>query len=175
MIPYTEYLEWSEEPNPIVLNQKMNDLVLSNNKQEHLIHELKNGYVKLKSDFDNYKSSSKKENERNKFFIKREILSQILPIVDDFNRFVSIFSNEEDVVEAKGILLIYKKMNKILSKLGLSEIKTINEKFNDEFHEAITTSSNNDIENGIITEEIEKGFIMEEQIIRPAKVVVNEI
>jgi len=140
------------------------------------ICDLNDKYLRVYSDFDNYRKRTIKEKNELCKFANSELIIELLPVIDDFERALkSIQKNDETEPIIKGIELVYSKFVKILELQGLKPIKSIGEDFNTDFHEAITKIPTED-ENmkGKVFDEIQKGYELNEKIIRYAQVIVAE-
>ena len=138
---------------------------------ENEISELKDKYLRLAAEFENYKKRTIKEKQDSIKYGKESIVNPILTILDDFDRAKK--TNEKDV---KGYLLISQKFQDILFKHNLKriEIKTL-ETFDVEKHEAISSLDVKDKKKkGKVIEEIEAGYLLDEKIIRYAKVIIGK-
>jgi len=138
--------------------------------------ELNNSHLRLMAEFDNYRKRTLKEKAD---LIKNggeSTILRILPVVDDFERAMNATKNTTDINAVKeGIELIYNKFGEFLKQNNVTAIETENSEFNTEFHEAITTipSPTPDMK-GKIIDCIQKGYLLNEKVIRFAKVVVGE-
>ncbi len=160
-------------------------------EEQGLIEELKrqkeeylNGWKRERADFLNYK---KDEMERIGELIKyanEELILKILPILDNFTvAEKNIPEDSKNNENVKGLLQINQQIKDFLKSQGIEEIKTVGERFNPNFHEAIgeTEVTENggptpeeSKESGIITEEAQKGYTLFGRVIRPAKVKINK-
>ncbi|MDD4353989.1 MAG: nucleotide exchange factor GrpE [Candidatus Nanoarchaeia archaeon] len=136
--------------------------------------ELKNDYVLitnqlrlLQADFDNYKKRVIKEKSDLADSSKIELLAELLPHFE-------IFKKASDLSTDEGFKMLYKNFMKVLSKSGLEEIKSIGEKFDINFHEAMVSVKDESKDDGIIIDEVEKGYIFNKKLIKPSKVIVNK-
>jgi len=139
------------------------------------IDELNDKYLRLYSEFDNFRKRTAKEKIELIQSASENAFKIMLPIVDDFDR--AIKSNS-DITDAKvisdGVNLIYSKFKSTLSQKGLEEMKAIGEPFNTDLHEAITNvpAPSEDLK-GKVIEELEKGYMLNGKVIRFAKVVIG--
>ena len=144
-------------------------------KLEAEIVQLNDKFLRLYSEFDNYRKRTIKEKIELGKTASTEIILSILPVLDDFGRAVNSFeisANSTDSLK-HGIILIFSKFINILSQQGLQQIKTIGEEFNTDFHEAITNiPATNPEQKGKVIDEVEKGYMLNGKVIRYAKVVV---
>ena len=139
-------------------------------KEEELI-ELKNKYLRLVAEFENFKKRTQKEKEDFAKYAKENFIQSILPIIDDFERAQN--TNEKD---AKGYLLIGQKLVNILSQHNLEKIQlNKNEEFDLDKHEAISSVEvKQKNKKGKIIEEVEAGYLLSDKIIRYPKVIIGK-
>lgn len=143
---------------------------------QNQIAEQKDKYLRLFADFDNYKKRTAKERLDLLNTAGKDIILSIIPVVDDFERAIANAENAKDADSVKeGMLLIRNKMFGILEQRGLKAMETIGEPFNPEKHEAITEiPAPNEEMKGKVIDQVEKGYFMNDKIIRYAKVVVGK-
>jgi len=138
--------------------------------------EMKDKYLRIFAEFDNYRKRTIKEKQDVIKLASRDVLSAMLPAVDDFDRAIKVASeneNETDIPE--GIILIYNKLFKALEQQGIKEMETNGKDFDPELHEALTkVPAPTEELKGKIIDTIEKGYSLNDKIIRYAKVVVGE-
>lgn len=135
--------------------------------------ELNDRFIRLYSEFDNYRKRTNKERIDLIKTASEDILKTLLPVVDDLERALSSMKDRSDDAALEGINLIYQKFINILSQKGVEVIKTDGELFNTDFHEAVTTiPSENEEQKGKVVDVIEKGYLLRGKVIRFAKVVV---
>jgi len=143
---------------------------------EEQIAEWNDKYLRLYSEFDNYRKRTLKEKIELSKTASAEVIIKLLPVLDDFERAIKAFETNTDSTQAikDGILLIFNKFITILNQQGLEQMKTIGETFDTDFHEAITNipSPSPDKKNKIL-DEVEKGYLLNGKVIRYAKVVVG--
>jgi molecular chaperone GrpE len=147
-------------------NKKKDELL----KKESEIKDLKDKYLRLIAEFENYKKRTIKEKNDFSKYATENMIKSILPIIDDFER-ANI--NKGDV---KGYLLIEQKLIDILSKHNLRKIDSVvNEVFDLEKHEAISSLPVKEKKKkGKIIEEIEAGYVLSDKIIRYPKVIIGK-
>lgn len=143
---------------------------------EEKVAELNDKFLRLYSEFDNFRKRSLKEKIDLVKTASEEIIIDLLPVVDDFERAIKAAeaANEEEALN-EGMILIYNKLKGILDKKGLKAIKAIGEEFDTDFHEAITYIEATDKNmKGKIFDEIEKGYMLNDKVIRYTKVVIGK-
>lgn len=138
------------------------------------IAELNDKYLRLYSEYDNYRKRTIKERIEMVKSAGEDTIKLILPVLDDFERAKVNMSQSSDVQAIKeGVDLIYNKLRNILIQQGIEEMKTVGELFNPELHEALThIPAENEEMKGKIIDETQKGYILNGKIIRYPKVVV---
>jgi len=143
---------------------------------EEKYDELNDKYMRLYSEFDNYRKRTAKERIELQKSASREIILDVLPVVDDMERAIQSFEEHQLSEEAKkGIELIYNKLINILRQKGLKEIKAIEQSFDTDYHEAITNiPAPSKKMKGKIMDVVQKGYTLNGKVIRYAKVVVGQ-
>ncbi len=139
------------------------------------ITELKDKYLRLYADFENFRRRTAKEKLELISTANEELMKAVLPIVDDFERAMSSFETTTDIVPLKeGVALIYTKFSKTLENRGLKPMVSKGETFDADLHESITQfpAPSDDLK-GKVIDEVEKGYFLNEKVIRYAKVVVG--
>jgi molecular chaperone GrpE len=139
------------------------------------ISELKDKYLRLFAEFDNYKKRTSQERLELMKTAARETMTALLPVVDDFERAKKASENPlTGEVFTEGIALVYHKLHQILSARGLTAMESNNQEFNPEMHEAITEiPAPTEALKGKVVDTVEKGYLLNDKIIRYAKVVVG--
>ena len=144
--------------------------------QENETQHLRGQLIRLKAEFDNYRKRTQREKIEMSKTAEAEVVTNILPILDDLERAYSAIDLSDDSLTATkdGIGLILNKFINILTQAGLERIKAVGEQFNTDFHEAITNIPAPSPElKGKIVDVIEKGYLLNGKVIRFAKVVVG--
>ena len=146
-----------------------------NEKLEAEVAQLNDKYLRLYSEFDNYRKRTIKEKIELGKTASADVILSILPVVDDFERAIKAFEISDESADAlkHGIILVYNKFINILSQQGVKAIKSIGEEFNTDFHEAVTQVPASDPEmKGRVIDETEKGYMLFDKVIRYSKVIV---
>lgn len=156
------------EPGDDLSNEKISEL-------ESTIQELKDKHLRLLAEFDNYKKRTMRERLDLLNSASRDVIVSLLPVLDDFDRAKKSAddpSNEE--VFSEGVTLVYNRLYNVLQNMGLKAMNSTGEKFDVELHEAITEIPVPD-ENmkGKVIDTLENGYMLNDKIIRHAKVVVG--
>lgn len=137
--------------------------------------ELSDKHLRLQAEFDNYRKRTLKEKMELTKTAGEEIIKDILPVMDDFERAMANLDNAEDVEAIKeGLHLIFSKFESLLKQKGVSVINTEDGEFDTELHEAITQiPAPSEDQKGKIIDCVQKGYILNEKVIRHSKVVVG--
>lgn len=135
--------------------------------------EVKDKYIRLFAEFDNYKRRNAKERIELIKTAGQEVIRELLPVMDDFERFFKAFPQEAE--NNDGIQLIYHKLRRTLEQKGLQQMESIGKDFDADKHEAITEIPAPDpAMKGKVIDEVEKGYLLGDKILRYAKVVVGK-
>ena len=127
---------------------------------------------RLQAEFQNYKRRIDRERQDLSKFVKAEFIRNLLPVIDDFNRFID---NHQDSDFMEGFQLIHDKMMNVFKEAGLEPIKASGETFDPNFHDALYMQEvEQDTDDGKVLEEWEKGFLFQGSLLRPAKVKVGK-
>lgn len=128
---------------------------------------LNDKYLRLYSEYENYRKRTNQEKADLLLNGSREMMKAVLPVIDDFERALAATGNEE------GVKLIYNKMMKILEQKGLKAMEVKGEKFDENLHEAITRiPAAAEEQKGTVVDVVEKGYYLNDKVLRYAKVVV---
>ena len=160
--------------------KKPEDKEVEKNSSENEIQkedqDFKEKYIRLYSEYENYRKRTAKEKIDLITNASENVIKELLPILDDFERAIDNNKNVEDAsVLKEGFDLIYSKMHKGLVNQGLKPMEANGKDFDSEIHEAITKiPAPNEKLKGKVVDVIEKGYQINEKVIRYAKVVVGE-
>jgi molecular chaperone GrpE len=138
-------------------------------KVNQQIEDLNNKLMRLQADFINYKNRVEREKKNVYSYALEDIFSQLLPVLDNFER--ALNSMEKDNSYYEGVKMIYDQMLDVLKKNGLKEIDCLDKPFDPNFHHAVI-SEDSDKEEGTILEVFQKGYMLNDKVIRPSMVKV---
>jgi molecular chaperone GrpE len=162
-----EYDELLEELS--LKNEEIEKLKEDLEKQEAETQEYISLSQRLQADFENFKKITDKQNKEIIKFANQNIIKEFLDCYEDFGRALEV-ENDENLRE--GIELTYNKFKDILKKEGVEEIPAKGEKFDLNKHEALMVQSSDDVENGYIIEELMKGYMYKDKVLKYSKVIV---
>lgn len=157
----------------------LNDPVTEESEIEKLRNELadmKDKFIRKVAEFDNFRKRSSKEKIELIQTAGKEVITDLLEVLDDFSRAEKQMESTEDIEQLKeGMKLIFTKFKNQLTAKGLKPMETLNSEFNPDMHEAITEiPAATDDQIGKVIDEVEKGYYLNDKIIRYAKVVVGK-
>ncbi len=133
--------------------------------------EMNDKYVRLYSEYENYRKRTTTEKAELIINGSKETIKAVLPVVDDMERALQAMADEDSAKE--GVQLIYNKMMNILGQKGLKAIEAKGEKFDENLHEAITQfPAADESQKGTVVDVVEKGYYLNDKVLRYAKVVV---
>lgn len=127
-------------------------------------------YLRLMADFQNFKRRTEKEKSDIYAFANEKIISELLNVIDNFERALDAGNAEDSFY--KGMEMILKQLLGVLEKAGASEIAALGEDFDPNFHNAVMTEDSDEYESGKVTEVLQKGYILNNRVIRPSMVKV---
>ncbi|TSJ40802.1 nucleotide exchange factor GrpE [Mucilaginibacter corticis] len=132
-------------------------------------------YLRLYAEFDNFRRRTTKERVDLLQQAGKEVIVSLIPVIDDFERAVKSMENATDVRAVKeGVILVQNKLNNILGQKGLKPMESIGQPFDADLHEAITNiPAPTDDMKGKVIDEMEKGYYLNDKVIRFAKVIVG--
>ena len=127
-------------------------------------------YLRLMADFQNYKRRTEKEKSDIYAFANEKIVSELLNVIDNFERALDAGDEGDSFVE--GMNLIFKQLQGVLEKAGVVEIEALGREFDPNFHHAVMTEDSEEYESGKITAVLQKGYLLNDKVIRPSMVKV---
>lgn len=135
--------------------------------------ELKDKYLRKAAEFENYKRRTEQEFTALTKYATEQLIIDILPILDDFERSLHVSKDRREFGPFyKGIELIYQKFKRMLESKGVKPIEAEGKPFNVDLHDALMQVPKKDIKPDTIIEEVEKGYMYDDKVIRHSKVVV---
>lgn len=144
-------------------------------KKDEKIAELNDRLMRQMAEFDNFRKRTEKEKQQMYGIGAAEVVEKLLPVVDNFERGLAAMTEEEKETSfAQGIEMIYKQLMTALSDLGVTAIEAVGQEFNPDFHNAVMQAPSEDYESGVITQELQKGYLYKEKVVRHSMVVVAE-
>jgi molecular chaperone GrpE len=145
-------------------------------KLQREVADWKDKYTRLFAEFDNFRKRTIKERADLISSSTADVLKDMLPVIDDFDRAVKANENVDDITVVKeGFVLIHNKFYKKLESKGLKPIDAQGKPFDTDFHEAITSfpAPSEDMK-GKVVDEVEKGYLLNDKVLRFSKVVIGQ-
>ena len=167
--------ETSENSNDENLLEKEEEILVKIGQLENEISDLKDKLLRKAAEFENYKRRTENDQLNLLKYSAESFIVKLLPVVDDFERSIDHMDSAKDVESIKqGVTLIYNKLMKILSEQGVEKIEAVGKPYDVEYHEAMLQRKAEDVEPHTVLDEIEKGYMYKDKVIRHSKVIVSE-
>ena len=127
--------------------------------------------LRLQADFENFRRRTAKEKEELAAVITQNILGELLPLLDNFERAMAVEQTDGEAFQ-KGVEMIFTQLREVLDKHGLQSIEAEGQTFDPNFHQAVMRVEDSDAPDGTITQVLQKGYQAKGRVIRPAMVQV---
>ncbi len=131
--------------------------------------------MRVAADFENYKRRQEREREEMAKYAGQQVVANLLPVLDNFERALQAQNAQDPARFVEGIQMIQKQLNEVLTKASVEVVEAVGQPFNPEFHEAIASEVNDEVEDETVLEEFQKGYIMHGRLIRPSIVKVSKV
>ena len=142
-------------------------------KLEEKIAELEDARMRQLAEFENFRKRSEKEKSQMFEVGAKSVVEKILPVIDNFERGLASMPEEEKGKPfADGIELVYKQMLVALDEIGVKPIEAVGQEFDPNFHNAVMTVESEDMESGTVAEELQKGYMYQDSVVRHSMVKV---
>lgn len=136
--------------------------------------ELQQRLLRAQADFDNFRRRTMKEKEELAQYASSKLVTQLLPVLDNFERALAAAqTGSEEQSFVKGVDMIFRQFMQVLEQEGVKAMNAVGEPFNPEFHQAIMQVESEEHEEGIVVEEVQKGYMLKDRVLRPAMVKVS--
>jgi molecular chaperone GrpE len=143
-------------------------------KLKKQIEDLKNDYARAYADTENLRKRLTNEAEQARKYRIQSFAKEILPVIDNLERALSIEVCEADESFKKGVQMTYDQLLNALKNEGVEVIDCLNKPFDPNFHQAIMQEKKEGVEKGLVIEVLQKGYLLKDRILRPAMVKVSE-
>lgn len=141
---------------------------------QELAEEYQARALRVQADFDNFRRRTQKEKEELAQYATSKLVGELLPVLDNFERALATASaSTESEAFGKGVNMIFRQLEGVLKSEGLTAMETVGQPFNPEYHQAIMQVESDEHEEGIVTEEVQKGYLLKDKVLRPAMVKVS--
>ena len=159
------------------LISKKNDLLIKmetqKRDQQEELQNKEDKLLRIAAEFENYKKRTRREWELLEKKAKAELITDILGVLDDSDRALEALGERDDHV-ADGVVMIVKSLRDVLIRAGLGEVEALGQPFDPQFHEAVGETEDGEVEGGAVAYVVQKGYQLNDVLIRPAKVIVSK-
>lgn len=174
-----------EEPTIEVLDEEDVDETTSSQEEssehEEKLTELQNEYdkvydrlLRLQAEYDNFKRRTQKEKESASKYKAQDLAEDLLPVLDNFDRALEQEVSEEAQGFKDGVEMVYRQLVDSLKTHGVEEIEALGEPFDPNMHHAVMQDEDDSKPENTVLEEMQKGYLLKDRVIRPAMVKVNK-
>ena len=146
----------------------------SEEKTEEKADDGNEKYVRLMAEFQNYKKRVAKEKNDIREYATEKLVMELLPVLDNFERALAASAEDDPAGYAKGMELIFTQMVTELQKSGLAEVEAEGQDFDPMKHNAVMTEENEELESGKVSKVLQKGYALNDKVIRPSMVAVTK-
>ncbi|OWA36650.1 nucleotide exchange factor GrpE [Saccharibacillus sp. O16] len=130
--------------------------------------------ARSQADFDNFRKRTVREKEELGKYASSKLIAELIPVIDNFSRALDTRpQGEASESFVKGVEMIYRQFDSVLQAEGLTTMETVGQPFNPEFHQAVMQVESDEHEEGIVVEELQKGYMLKDKVLRPAMVKVS--
>lgn len=143
--------------------------------KDEKIEELTDRIMRNMAEFDNFRKRTEKEKSQMFLTGASSVVEKLLPVVDDFERGLAAMSEDDKQTSfAQGIEMIYKKLMTTLTDLGVTPIEAVGKEFDPTYHNAVMQAPSEEYESGVVMQELQKGYMYKDKIVRHSMVMVAE-
>ena len=136
-------------------------------KKDQQIEELTDKYRRTMAEFDNFRKRTEKEKAAMYEIGAKDVIEKILPVVDNFERGLATIPEDDKATPvAEGMDKIYRQLTKVLEDVGVKEIDACGKEFNPDYHNAVMHVEDDNYEENVIVEEMQKGYMYKDQVLR---------
>lgn len=136
--------------------------------------EIYNRLLRVQAEYDNFKRRTQKERTSDLKYKSQDLATELLPALDNFERALQVEETEENKGMIEGITMVYNQLLEALKSQGVELIETENQPFDPNLHHAVMQVEDETLESNVVVEELQKGYMLKDRVIRPAMVKVNK-
>ncbi|HOJ42498.1 MAG TPA: nucleotide exchange factor GrpE [Syntrophorhabdaceae bacterium] len=156
-------------------DEQLEELTRQLQEKEETIKSLQERLLYLQADFENFKKLKNKEKQDLLKFGNEVLIKELLPVIDNLERALDHSSKTDDFKSIhEGVNLVLNEFLRVLERAGLSKIEAIGKKFDPNLHEAFYQEEREDVEPDTVVSELQKGYMLNGRLIRPAMVTVSK-
>ncbi|KQL53495.1 molecular chaperone GrpE [Heyndrickxia shackletonii] len=142
---------------------------------EEKLAESENRYLRLRADFDNFRRRVQLDRESSEKYRAQNIITNLLPAIDNFERAMQMTPDNEQAAQLmQGMEMVYRSILEALKQEGAVPIESVGKEFDPQYHQAIMQAEDENYGSNIVVEEFQKGYILNDRVIRPSMVKVNQ-
>lgn len=157
-----------------VVNVKIQELEQKIESLQKEKEETFNRLLRIQAEFDNFKKRTAKEKEADRKYKAQDLVNELLPAVDNFERALKVEVTDETKGLVDGITMVYNQVLEALKSQGVEIIESEGKEFDPNIHHAVMQVEDESMESGVIVEELQKGYLLKDRVIRPSMVKVNK-
>lgn len=171
-------------PEDIEINDPEEQLDSDESKMETLKEEVEqlkqekadtqNKMLRIQAEFENFKKRTIRERETANKYKSQDIVTELLPAIDNFERALQADVSDAQDSFVEGISMVYRMLKDALKAQNVEEIETVGKEFDPNLHHAVMQVEDREAESNTIVEEMQKGYMLKDRVIRPAMVKVNK-
>ncbi len=143
-------------------------------KPEEELQELKDRYLRLYAEFDNYRKRVLKDKEELIKYSNESLLYELLPVIDNLELAVKHSSNNVSQGLVQGVEITLKEFQRVIEKFGITPISALGKRFDPSLHHAMTQVEREDTDEKTVVEEFRKGYMFRDKVLRPSLVAVSK-
>ncbi len=136
--------------------------------------EVYNRLLRLQAEYDNFKKRSQKEKEADRKYKSQDLINELLPALDNFERALQVEVTETNSSLIDGITMVYRQLQDALKSQGVEVIDSEGQSFDPNLHHAVMQMEDDEKEPNTVVEELQKGYMLKDRVVRPAMVKVNK-
>lgn len=144
------------------------------NELEQKLEETTNRMLRLQADYDNFRRRTQKEKESAAKYRSQSLAESLIPALDNFERGMTIDAQSEETKSLlQGMEIVYRQLKEALANEGIEAVESVGQPFDPNFHQAVMQVETDDFESNVVVEEMQKGYMLKDRVIRVAMVKVN--
>jgi molecular chaperone GrpE len=164
-----------EENNELNQDNEIQLLVKENEELKAKVEEAENRILRLQADYENSRRRAKLDLAATEKYKSQSLITGLLPAIDNFERALQIeVDNEQTKSVLQGVEMVYRSLLDALKAEGAEQIEAVGKEFDPNLHQAIMQVEDANFDSNIVVEELQKGYILKDRVIRPSMVKVNQ-
>ena len=172
---FVEDVKNDEENNELNQENEIQLLVKENEELKAKIEEAENRILRLQADYENSRRRAKLDLAATEKYKSQSLITGLLPAIDNFERALQIEAdNEQTKSVLQGVEMVYRSLLDALKAEGAEQIEAVGKEFDPNLHQAIMQVEDENFDSNIVVEELQKGYILKDRVIRPSMVKVNQ-